>query len=68
MKPDAAIYRHSLEGLGLEPPEAVFVDDRADNVEAAERLGLQGVAFTGVDVLRDELRRRFGDALPLPLA
>jgi len=68
VKPEAAIYRHSLEGLGLEPPEAVFVDDRADNVEAAEQLGLHGVIFAGVGALRDELRLRFGDALPLPLA
>lgn len=68
VKPDAAIYRHSLKGLGLEPPEALFVDDRADNVEAAVALGLQGVTFAGVEELRDELRRRFGDALPLPLA
>jgi putative hydrolase of the HAD superfamily len=68
VKPEAAIYCHSLEGLGLEPPEAVFVDDRADNVEAAEQLGLHGVIFAGVGALRDELRLRFGDALPLPLA
>ena len=67
-KPEPEIYLHSIAGLGLEPHEAVFVDDREDNVAAADSLGLHGVLFTGVDGLRDELGRRFGDALPLPLA
>jgi HAD superfamily hydrolase (TIGR01509 family) len=67
VKPDPAIYLHALEGLGLEP-EAVFVDDRRDNVDAADEVGLHGVLFTGVAALREELARRFGDALPLPLA
>jgi putative hydrolase of the HAD superfamily len=68
VKPDPAIYLHALEGLGLEPGEAVFVDDRRDNVDAADEVGLHGVLFTGVAALREELARRFGDALPLPLA
>jgi putative hydrolase of the HAD superfamily len=68
VKPDESIYRDSLEGLALEPHEAVFVDDRPDNVQAAEKLGLHAVLFAGVEALRDELARRYGDALPLPLA
>jgi putative hydrolase of the HAD superfamily len=66
VKPDEAIYRHSLEGLGLEPHEAVFVDDRENNVHAADAVGLHAVQFSGVDGLRDELERRFGPELPLP--
>lgn len=65
-KPERAIYLHSLAGLGLEPDEAVFVDDREDNVGAADALGLHGILFTDVTALRDELERRFGTALPLP--
>ena len=34
-KPDPRIYRHCLEGLGVEAGEAVFLDDREENVEAA---------------------------------
>ena len=66
VKPDEAIYLHSLEGLGLEPAEAVFVDDREDNVEAASALGLHAVLYRGIDALRAELGRRFGQAVPLP--
>jgi len=65
-KPDEAIYRHCLDRLGLRPGEAVFVDDRQDNVDAATRVGLHGVRYAGVQGLRDVLAERFGDALPLP--
>ncbi len=34
-KPDAEIYRHAVDGLGIEPGEALFLDDREANVEGA---------------------------------
>lgn len=43
-KPDPRIYRLALEQLGGVPPEAaVFLDDFAGNVAAAERLGIRGI-------------------------
>lgn len=42
-KPDPAIYHHTLAELGVEPHQAVFVDDTAVNVEAAVELGMHGV-------------------------
>jgi putative hydrolase of the HAD superfamily len=65
-KPDEAIYRHCLERIGLHPEEAVFVDDRQDNVDAAAAVGLHAVRYTGLESLRGELTARFGEALPLP--
>lgn len=44
-KPDAAIYRRALEQLGVEPHEAVFVDDYRPNVEAARQSGLHAIQF-----------------------
>jgi len=35
-KPDPAIYHRCLEDLAVEPARALFVDDRFENVEAAE--------------------------------
>jgi putative hydrolase of the HAD superfamily len=50
-KPDPAIYQRALERLGVEPAEAVFVDDMPENVEAARALGMAGVRFqAGMDV------------------
>lgn len=44
-KPDERIYLRTLERLALRPEEAVFVDDKAENVEAAWRLGIRGIHF-----------------------
>lgn len=43
-KPDPRIFQLALEQLGGVPPEsAVFLDDFAGNVAAAERLGMRGI-------------------------
>jgi HAD superfamily hydrolase (TIGR01509 family) len=39
MKPDSALYRVVESLTGRTGPEIVFLDDRADNVEAARNLG-----------------------------
>lgn len=54
-KPDPRIFRLCLERLGLPAGAALFVDDRADNVEAAAGVGLQTLRFEGPDAL-DRLR------------
>ncbi len=56
VKPEPEIYTHSLEGLGVAPSEALFIDDRAVNVQAAERLGLHGHLFTTPEELASRLR------------
>lgn len=41
-KPDPRIYQLTLERLGALAGDALFVDDMADNVAAAESIGIQG--------------------------
>ncbi|HEY9033792.1 MAG TPA: HAD family phosphatase [Pseudomonadales bacterium] len=41
-KPDPAIYQHTLQQLGIEPRQALFLDDYPSNVEAARALGING--------------------------
>ena len=48
-KPDPRIFR--LERLGLSAGAALFVDDRADNVQAAAGVGLRTLRFEGPDAL-----------------
>ena len=58
-KPDPAHLRGpgpTRTGLPLEP--LVFVDDRADNVEAAVAAGMDALVFVDADRLRGDLRRR----------
>jgi epoxide hydrolase-like predicted phosphatase len=44
-KPDPRIYLLALERLGVEPSEAIFIDDFLHNVEGARLVGLQAVHF-----------------------
>ncbi len=53
-KPDPAIYELTLNRLGIAPSEAVFVDDFAENVQAANQMGIRTVRFvTAEQALRD---------------
>jgi FMN phosphatase YigB (HAD superfamily) len=47
-KPSPEGYLYVLDRLGIEPKEAVYVDDLAVNVAAATRLGMRGV-LAGTD-------------------
>ena len=38
--------------LGIIPAEAVFIDNRADNVRGAQELGITGHVFTDAGTLR----------------
>ena len=42
-KPGEKIFNLTLEKLGINPTEAVFIDDMSRNVETARSLGWQGV-------------------------
>lgn len=45
VKPDPAIYRHTLDLLEVAPHEAIFVDDLPVNIEAAAALGIHAIQF-----------------------
>ena len=55
MKPDPAIYLHTLRELQVSPQEAVFVDDSRPNVEAATALGIHAIQFTTREAVLQEL-------------
>ncbi len=46
IKPSPEIYRILLTRYGLMPEECVFIDDNANNVMAAEALGINGIHMT----------------------
>ena len=52
MKPEPEIYRVAVAESGCEAEECFFVDDLAENVEAARREGMCGAVFVGVEPLR----------------
>lgn len=57
-KPEPAIYEAAAARAKIRPEEAFFVDDLAENVRAARKLGWQAVRYQGADHLEKELNRR----------
>jgi putative hydrolase of the HAD superfamily len=56
-KPEQGIYRLALEVTQKSPEDCCFIDDRALNLESAQRLGMHTVEMQDVEQLRRELRR-----------
>jgi putative hydrolase of the HAD superfamily len=57
VKPDRAIYEDCIHKLGITPAEALFVDDRPENVRGARELGINAVLFESPSQLQQELAR-----------
>ncbi len=55
MKPDPAIYALTLERIGFEPAEAVFIDDFKHNIAAAKDAGMHGIHFQTPEQAKAEL-------------
>jgi putative hydrolase of the HAD superfamily len=55
IKPDPAIYEHTLQGLGVSATEALFVDDREPNIRAAVALGMHAIQFRSITQLKHDL-------------
>lgn len=59
-KPEAQIFHHTLDLLGVTAGQAVFVDDLGVNVRAAVAVGMVGVHHTAYDTTAAELEAIFG--------
>ena len=57
VKPHPGIFNAALDLLGIEADEAFFIDDRADNVNAAVELGMGGHHYTTIERLKRALER-----------
>ncbi|MFC1809532.1 HAD family hydrolase [Candidatus Omnitrophota bacterium] len=57
-KPQERIYSILIEKAGCEPEEIFFTDDLKENVEAAEKMGIQTHHFKNEKSLREELINR----------
>jgi putative hydrolase of the HAD superfamily len=56
VKPDPAIYDHSLKQLGVAPGEALFLDDRQVNIDGARAVGMEGLLFKTPSQVREDLK------------
>jgi putative hydrolase of the HAD superfamily len=64
-KPTPEIYLHCLRGLGAAPQEALFLDDREENIDAARRLGIHAIHFSSPEQAQSEIARDYD--LPVPI-
>jgi putative hydrolase of the HAD superfamily len=63
VKPDPAIYLHTVKKLKVAPDRALFIDNLEKNIAGAEAVGLHGALFESVEQLQNDLARR---GFPLP--
>lgn len=57
-KPDPQIYQVLLKEMNLPAEDIIFIDDRAENIEAAKHLGLDAILFLSPCQLKNELAIR----------
>jgi putative hydrolase of the HAD superfamily len=63
VKPDPAIYLHTVKKLNVKPEQALFIDNLQKNIEGAETVGLQAALFESAEQLQRDLAQR---GFPLP--
>jgi putative hydrolase of the HAD superfamily len=63
VKPDPAIYLHTVKKLDVAPEQALFIDNLQKNIVGAEAIGLHAALFENVEQLQRDLSRR---GFPLP--
>ena len=64
VKPQREIYEDAIRGLGVRAGEALFLDDRIENIEGAREAGLEAELFVSWEDFVDEIPGRYG--LPEP--
>ncbi|MGE5582034.1 MAG: HAD family hydrolase [Bacillota bacterium] len=60
-KPRTSFFRYILEKEKITAAESCFIDDLRENVEAAKKLGIKGITFTGIEALRTNLFDKCGN-------
>lgn len=56
-KPNPEIYKALLDKYGLNPGECIFLDDKAENIEGAGKVGIYGVQMKNEDAVIKELKK-----------
>ena len=57
MKPERRIYDLTLERLGSQAQQSVFIDDRADYIQGAQDVGIHTILFESIAQVKDRLTK-----------
>jgi len=55
-KPGKEIYEIALRRLNTQPEETIFIDDRIENIRAAESLGIHTILFENIKQFKKNLK------------
>lgn len=58
IKPDPRIYELAIRRFDIEPTSTLFIDDRPENVQAAEAQGMIGHHFVSAEALKTDLQAK----------
>lgn len=61
-KPDAEIYKLTLQKLGAEPNESIFIDDNERYCQAAKDLGVKAILYKDFEQMKVELEQVLNEA------
>lgn len=56
-KPDAKAYHYVVRHLKIKPEQAMMVDDRKENIDAAKKIGMKGIIFKNAAQFKRELNK-----------
>ena len=51
-KPNPLIFERTAQRLGLVPEECIMIDDRSENCQAANKIGMKSIVYTSNDQLQ----------------
>ncbi|MBI2632790.1 MAG: HAD family phosphatase [Parcubacteria group bacterium] len=54
-KPEKEIYEIALKELGVQPHEAIFIDDLPENIESAKKVGLHAILYSNPSLVKAEI-------------
>ncbi len=57
VKPEPEIYQRLFRKFGLNPQECIFTDDKIENIEGSERVGMKGILFRNALQYWSELQK-----------
>ncbi len=64
IKPELEIYRILCNRYRIRPHESIFIDDRIENIKAAENLGFHTILFTSYANMEPKLLRLLDYSIP----
>ena len=57
IKPDHAIYQLARDRFNLNPEETVFIDDKLENIQAAQEMNFKTIYLTDPNIIKTEIKK-----------